>query len=855
MPTTNGKEQVFNFGIKNNDSRPADTSAEFLVTQSSDGTQGKILYSSKQDTQGWVVNSQTFNTESPDVTNTGSSFGYSENGLVVSGGDGSFNNHSNLLNYTLLEDHQIELGDFTNTVEGAGIGVGIDCAFSEHAICKVDLSAGANRGKIYISRNKSTFTIVSATGLTFSNTDLLRIIFRRSKYSVYVYFKNVTTGAQVSTFFDITSTALLAGAGPNVNRTGTPAIWAFGGTQTFSNSGSFKYKSYSVRNPKLAIIGTSIEVGYAPGIAENRWSNLNGENKFPVVLLASASAKTSDIINALPEIEKINPEYASFNLGVNDSSTAYATVIANFRTINDFCIERGIKTIWCLATPKTDPIQNANITAFNTFISGTLTNEGIAKVVDFNTLLTAGGILNPDYSVDGVHLNPAANATMARYYIDNTKDIFAYDDVRSNLKIGTSNGTNTSPIMTTNIQSKFTPSGFNSFSIGNNVSVNDSGVYTRYNTAFGAVKEVSSASSTAGSNSKKLSFINPSGTEIQAISSVLNSGGTAVNNGFGLTSPDTDIHLRAVTGLKIDSASDTSSTFTIAPVSSGRYATTLVAPGTNDALMDFNPNPSDNTKKAAVRFFRTTNTTGIARIEIMQGNNSGNANSGLAGNGETYLNALTGNVAIGFTGATYKLHVVNGSFSAYDTTNGGIQVGAASGFFKMYTGVNGILIGNNINSGNLFEIKNNGVVSVFTAPATSAGGYELLTRNTSTGAIEKISSSLIRPYKSFTGVFTQTGTSAPTVTALENQVNTTGVWSRTGPGAYQISLSVPIDISKCVSPQHSTVCTREFIGGKYQLYARALSSTILQVLVKSEDGSTDVDDMLLNKTIEFRVYN
>lgn len=42
MPTTNGKEQVFNFGIKNNDSRPADTSADFLVTQNSDGTQGKI---------------------------------------------------------------------------------------------------------------------------------------------------------------------------------------------------------------------------------------------------------------------------------------------------------------------------------------------------------------------------------------------------------------------------------------------------------------------------------------------------------------------------------------------------------------------------------------------------------------------------------------------------------------------------------------------------------------------------------------------------------------------------------------------------------------------------------------------
>lgn len=42
MPTTNGKEQVFNFGIKNNDPRPADTTADFLVTQNIDNTQGKI---------------------------------------------------------------------------------------------------------------------------------------------------------------------------------------------------------------------------------------------------------------------------------------------------------------------------------------------------------------------------------------------------------------------------------------------------------------------------------------------------------------------------------------------------------------------------------------------------------------------------------------------------------------------------------------------------------------------------------------------------------------------------------------------------------------------------------------------
>lgn len=42
MPTTNGKETPFNSGIRNKDTRPADITADFLVTQNTDGTFGKI---------------------------------------------------------------------------------------------------------------------------------------------------------------------------------------------------------------------------------------------------------------------------------------------------------------------------------------------------------------------------------------------------------------------------------------------------------------------------------------------------------------------------------------------------------------------------------------------------------------------------------------------------------------------------------------------------------------------------------------------------------------------------------------------------------------------------------------------
>lgn len=45
MPVHSGKEQPFNFGIRNNDEREADIDAEFLVTINTDGTHGKILKS------------------------------------------------------------------------------------------------------------------------------------------------------------------------------------------------------------------------------------------------------------------------------------------------------------------------------------------------------------------------------------------------------------------------------------------------------------------------------------------------------------------------------------------------------------------------------------------------------------------------------------------------------------------------------------------------------------------------------------------------------------------------------------------------------------------------------------------
>ena len=256
-----------------------------------------------------------------------------------------------------------------------------------------------------------------------------------------------------------------------------------------------------------------------------------------------------------------------------------------------------------------------------------------------------------------------------------------------------------------------------------------------------------------------------------ALTSILSSDGSAVYNGLGLTSPTATLHIRGLTGTKWDWSTDTTSNVTLVPVSAGRWSFNLSAPAANDALFDFSPIPTNGTGKGAVRFFRDTNTTGLARLEIMQGNGTGNANSVLGGNSDSYFNTLNGNVLIGTATnpSNYKLLVSNGSFSAYDTTNGGIQVGAAIGLTKLYSGTNQLQIANANNSNLLMSIKNNGnvVIPILTASnivATDASKNLVSVATSGTGSV------VLSASPTLTGV-----PLAPTATAGTNttQVATT----------------------------------------------------------------------------------
>lgn len=131
------------------------------------------------------------------------------------------------------------------------------------------------------------------------------------------------------------------------------------------------------------------------------------------------------------------------------------------------------------------------------------------------------------------------------------------------------------------------------------------------------------------------------------------------------------------------------------------------------------------------------------------------------------------------------------------------------------------------------------------APTTSAGTYDILTRNTSTGVVEKVSD--IRPYKIYVALLSQVGTGAPTAIVLENTLGGIPVWSRGGVGIYTATLTGAFTASKTV-----VFITNGAINGKNSTGGRFDNNSI----TVSSSGLTSLEDTaFVDGTIEIRVYN
>lgn len=107
----------------------------------------------------------------------------------------------------------------------------------------------------------------------------------------------------------------------------------------------------------------------------------------------------------------------------------------------------------------------------------------------------------------------------------------------------------------------------------------------------------------------------------------------------------------------------------------------------------------------------------------------------------------------------------------------------------------------------------------------------------------------VRPYKVYTALLSQTGTSAPTATVLENTLGGTVVWTYDIVGVYKATLSGAFTASKT-----AVFCTRQFTGSS-GITMNGSRNDANSVEVRVALSSANVDGELSGATVEIRVYN
>ena len=102
---------------------------------------------------------------------------------------------------------------------------------------------------------------------------------------------------------------------------------------------------------------------------------------------------------------------------------------------------------------------------------------------------------------------------------------------------------------------------------------------------------------------------------------------------------------------------------------------------------------------------------------------------------------------------------------------------------------------------------------------------------------------VVKPYKEYVALLTQTGTNAPVATVLENTLGGTVVWSRNTFGNYSGTLSGAFTINRTAGYVQSNNS-----GRPLSFSANVTANTI-------EISTNGPDDILNNATIIVRVYN
>lgn len=187
------------------------------------------------------------------------------------------------------------------------------------------------------------------------------------------------------------------------------------------------------------------------------------------------------------------------------------------------------------------------------------------------------------------------------------------------------------------------------------------------------------------------------------------------------------------------------------------------------------------------------------------------------------------------------------SLKLYDDTNTGystISIDDGTIYFKDSADVNI----SNINTNGI----NFGTSNISLQNVTISRTWQLPDTSGTIALVETI-----RPYKVYTALLTQTGTSAPVATVLENVLDDTLLFSYVSPGLYLVELNIgssPL-LLNVMSPQSKIAYIKTGFEGSpvFCFYITLIDGYSFYLNTEINDMSDD--NLFQNTYVEFRVYN
>lgn len=361
---------------------------------------------------GYLVNSNMSTTDASKFSNsvTGSTFTFGTSGLTISGtSTGVYND------FIYWNDHKIMFSEWTSSATiqvnsiatGTGIGAGMQSTNPLYGPM-----AYLSNGKLNILISSSITGATSAKTLNYSVGDWVDISLTKHHRVMIATAVNRRNNDAVTVYYDLNN----AYQSYQLQVTGYPAIMTGGGSYLVNK---FSFRSNLKNNPKFVVIGDSITDWAFAGSDDQTYFNLVAGQILPgyeMEKFAIGGATFTDAINGVSDIQRLNPDFALINLGVNDflSGNTVAQVSANLELLMSKLRQNKIKPIIITPNPFGNGLAaNDSLKAFHDYLINNLSHDYL--VIDTWSALVATGqtYINPVYNAGDGHPNAAGHEEMA----------------------------------------------------------------------------------------------------------------------------------------------------------------------------------------------------------------------------------------------------------------------------------------------------------------------------------------------------------------------------------------------------------------------------------------------------------